>query len=176
MISKFSDFIFELYRTDRSNVFNGSNIKLISNMKDVISKYDTNNSYNFIKIEFLKKKNLDDLVIVNDPVNFTKDDISVNYNSYKIEFSLEQEDLSWGGIYPPILTNRYYLRLYPLADEYFLLSVHIDTYNFSFKDNKNKTSNSKKTNPSGSYGFILIDGDDHLEKAFDLIIKNYDKI
>jgi hypothetical protein len=98
MISKFSDFIFELYRTDRSNVFNGSNIKLISNMTDVINKYDTNNTYNFNKIEFLKNKKLDDLVIVNDPVNLTKNGESTNYNSYKIEFSLEQEDLSWGGI------------------------------------------------------------------------------
>jgi hypothetical protein len=131
-------------------------------MQDILMKYKTIDNYNFSKfIEMINKIGVYDLKYIN---RITHKFLHQKYvGFYKVLFSIDQEDLSWGGITPPILRNRYDITFYPLLDEYYLISVVIEIIH----------NNSNITYRSGS---VLVDGDDNLEKAINLIVENYDKI
>jgi hypothetical protein len=84
--------------------------------------------------------------------------LSKSYNVHEVVFETITEDLSWGGIYPPILNLYWDLGIVPLEDEYFLLSC-----GFSQRDESGVNRST-----------LMVDGRENLLPVIKDMIQNYD--
>ncbi len=175
----------ELYRPDRSGTFKKDYVKILTPIE--YSRMDKEVDDSFISLDFINNlfKELSPLLKdrkfqIRDrtfyhptksiPTAYSNVSrapepvlLSKSYNVHEVVFETISEDLSWGGIYPPILNLYWDLGIVPLEDEYFLLSC-----GFSQRDENQTTINGVNRS------ILMVDGRENLLPVIKDIIQNYD--
>lgn len=174
----------ELYRTDRSGTFKKDYVKILTPIE--YSRLDKEVDDSFISFDFIDNlfKELSPLLkerkfqIRNRtfyhpnrsiptaysqlyPGNVSR---AKAYNVYEVVFETITEDLSWGGIYPPLLYFYWELEIVPLEDEYFLICCGFSKHSSEAEYIKYKKF---KTD-------LMVDGRENLLPVIKDMIQNYD--
>lgn len=179
----------ELYRSDRSGTFKKDYVKILTPIE--YSRMDKEVDDSFISLDFInnlfkelspllkeRKFQIRDRTFYHpnrsiptaysnvsrapEPVLLPK-----AYNVHEIVFETISEDLSWGGIYPPLLHFYWELDIVPFEDEYFLINCGFSKRHSEIEYIKYKTNINNRCS-------LMVDGRENLLPVIKDMIKNYD--
>lgn len=173
--------LYELYRPDRSGTFKKDYVRILTGSE--YSKLDKEVDDSFISFNFINNLFKELSPLLRDekfeirnyswshptkslPTAYSSVSRAKTYNVHEVLFETISEDLSWGGIYPPLLYFYWGLCIVPLEDEYFLIncafSKRSEADYIKYKKSMNHRSN------------LMVDGRENLLPVIKDMIQNYD--
>lgn len=156
--------IFEMYREDKSWMFK----------RDVIKKVNRKFIVNFMETHEIIKPQIDNKSIVDLIKSTTEVSSQVRVEKALVSISGERvrpctyflfnndaEDLSWGGIYPPIIKQQWTMGILSIDDDYYIIE-----YSINVLRNGEDIVRERE-------GHVWVDGKEHLKMAIKDMIQNY---